>query len=104
MADGGTVAIIAAEVLLAELARALRDSIPYETLDVTDRDQPIVLLSPSLAKGLEFDHVVLVEPAAITRQGANRRAYCELYVAMTRPTRTLTYAYSEPLPWPLKAA
>ncbi len=48
------------------------------------------LLTPRDAKGLEFDHVVVVEPAGIVEEGGER----ELYVALTRPTKTLVVVYS----------
>lgn len=55
----------------------------------------IALLTPRQAKGLEFDHVVVVEPAAIAAQHQGLR---ELYVALTRPTRTLVVLHARPLP------
>lgn len=45
---------------------------------------PLVVLTPTEAKGLEFDVVVLVEPQAIADEAAG-----DIYVAMTRPTRRL---------------
>ncbi|MCW3031501.1 MAG: hypothetical protein JWM66_1634, partial [Solirubrobacterales bacterium] len=42
------------------------------------------------SKGLEFDHVVVVEPALIELR--------ELYVALTRPTKTLVVVHAQPLP------
>ncbi|WP_345711827.1 ATP-binding domain-containing protein, partial [Kineococcus glutinatus] len=48
----------------------------------------ISVLSPRAAKGLEFDHVVVADPDAITAQGP--RGHHDLYVALTRATRTLT--------------
>jgi DNA helicase IV len=59
-------------------------------------DAQVAVLSVSDAKGLEFDAVVLVEPARIladSPRGAN-----DLYVALTRPTQRLRVLYSEPLP------
>jgi superfamily I DNA/RNA helicase len=58
-------------------------------------DDGIPLLSPRRAKGLEFDHVVVVEPASIAEGETGLR---ELYVALTRPTRTLVVVHSKPLP------
>ncbi len=58
--------------------------------------RPVTLLTPEGAKGLEFDAVVLVEPAAIA--GQDRRGLRLLYVAMTRPIRRLTMVHAEPLP------
>lgn len=65
--------------------------------DITDGETPSVTVLPAtMAKGLEFDHVVVVEPAAIAGQGAAgpRR----LYVAITRCTQSLTVVHSVPLP------
>jgi DNA helicase IV len=62
----------------------------------------VPLLTPREAKGLEFDHVVVVEPAQIADEGGER-GLRELYVALTRPTKTLVVVYSRPLPAPLTA-
>ena len=53
----------------------------------------VPLLTPREAKGLEFDHVVVVEPAAIVDEGGDG-GLRELYVALTRPTKTLVIAQS----------
>ncbi|WP_123371332.1 AAA family ATPase [Cellulomonas sp. PhB150] len=58
-----------------------------------DLDAPLVLLTPREAKGLEFDAVVLVEPADVLAESAG-----DLYVAMTRPTRVLHVVHSADLP------
>ena len=58
-----------------------------------DLDAPVVVLDPREAKGLEFDVVVLVEPAEVLEQSAG-----DLYVAMTRPTRALHVVHSRDLP------
>jgi DNA helicase IV len=55
----------------------------------------IPLLTPRQAKGLEFDHVIVVEPALIA---AHEQGLRELYVALTRPTTTLVVVYARPLP------
>jgi DNA helicase IV len=49
------------------------------------------VLTPREAKGLEFDHVIVLEPARIVEEGGER----ELYVALTRPTKTLVVVYSQ---------
>ncbi len=56
----------------------------------------IPVLTPRQAKGLEFDHVVVVEPAAIAEDG--EQGLRELYVALTRPTKTLVVVHARPLP------
>ena len=50
----------------------------------------VPVLTPREAKGLEFDHVVVVEPALIPLR--------ELYVALTRPTKTLVVLHARDLP------
>ena len=55
----------------------------------------IPLLTPRAVKGLEFDHVIVVEPALIA---AREQGLRELYVALTRPTTTLVVVHSRPLP------
>jgi DNA helicase IV len=64
-------------------------------------ETPVSVLSVHAAKGLEFDNVVLVEPAAIAAVGRN--GLRDLYVAMTRPTQRLTVVHGEPLPPALRA-
>jgi DNA helicase IV len=61
----------------------------------------IPLLTPRQAKGLEFDHVIVVEPALVAEREQGLR---ELYVALTRPTKTLVVVYSRPLPSALRVA
>ena len=61
-----------------------------------DLTSPVVVLPISKAKGLEFDAVVLVEPAEVLAEsprGAN-----DLYVALTRATQRLAVVHTEPLP------
>jgi DNA helicase IV len=87
--EEGLLAVILPERLVPDVAAhsAYEDGIP--------------LLSPRRAKGLEFDHVVVVEPALIAEGETGLR---ELYVALTRLTRTLVVVHARPLPDPLRAA
>ncbi|MGI8491852.1 MAG: ATP-binding domain-containing protein, partial [Acidimicrobiales bacterium] len=48
------------------------------------------------AKGLEFDSVVVVEPARLASESI--QGMRALYVAMTRATRRLTIVHAEVLP------
>jgi DNA helicase IV len=48
------------------------------------------------AKGLEFDAVTVVEPAAIVAESP--RGASDLYVALTRPTQRLTVLHHDDLP------
>jgi DNA helicase IV len=58
-------------------------------------DDGVPLLTARGSKGLEFDHVIVVEPAAIADEEQGLRG---LYVALTRPTRTLVVLHARPLP------
>ena len=80
------------------LAVILPDALVPELAGHSAYDDGIPLLSPRRAKGLEFDHVVVVEPALIADGATGLR---ELYVALTRPTRTLVVVHARPLPEPL---
>jgi hypothetical protein len=62
----------------------------------TGLDSPIAVLEIADAKGLEFDAVVLVEPAEILTESA--RGLNDLYVAMTRPTQRLHVVHARELP------
>ena len=69
---------------------------------VLERDamtRPVTIVPAPAAKGLEFDAVVVVEPAAIA--GDDRRGLRLLYVAMTRPIQHLSVVHAQPLPAPL---
>jgi DNA helicase IV len=53
----------------------------------------ITVLTAAQSKGLEFDHVILLEPANIA--GPDEE-WGYVYIAMTRATRTLTVIHSSP--------
>jgi DNA helicase IV len=111
----GRVAVLGPAVLLPELSRALSDA----GLQPTDPRDPLsaglsaglVLLPADETNGLEFDAVVVVEPALVAAVGqdapgegppvATTRGLRTLYVALTRPTRRLAIVHAEPLPVPL---
>ena len=59
----------------------------------------------SVAKGLEFDRTVVVEPAAIAAAEPDARTGLRrLYVVLTRAVSELTIVHTEPLPEALGAA
>jgi DNA helicase IV len=98
----GSVAVICADAHVQETAAALRaaglgfsvlGSAAEPDADGADR---LTLVPVTLAKGLEFDHVILVEPASIaTGEACGLR---RLYVALTRAVSRLTVFHAEPLP------
>ncbi|MFI8828149.1 HelD family protein [Streptomyces sp. NPDC053431] len=59
----------------------------------------VSVVPASLAKGLEYDHVVVAEPAAIV--AAEPRGLHRLYVVLTRAVSRLDLVHREPLPLPL---
>jgi DNA helicase IV len=61
-------------------------------------DSRVAVLTPREAKGMEFDHVIVVEPALIVAEAAEGQGLRELYVALTRPTTTLVLVHARPLP------
>ncbi|MGA4987176.1 HelD family protein [Nonomuraea bangladeshensis] len=85
----GSIGVIAADPEAAELAAALRD----EGFDLGDR---LSVVEASLVKGLEYDHVVVAEPAAIAE--GERRGLNRLYVALTRAVSRLDVVHARPLP------
>jgi superfamily I DNA/RNA helicase len=95
VAAGGTVAVIAPPDLRPALAAVLADL--GAVADAADAlDAPVGVIGPTDAKGLEFDHVIVVEPGALVRPDpAGLRL---LYVALTRATQTLDVVHAGPLP------
>ncbi|MFF4449338.1 HelD family protein [Streptomyces sp. NPDC001502] len=65
--------------------------------DIGDRHRAAVsVLAAAQAKGMEYDHVLVIEPATIADRGpAGLR---QLYVALTRSTQSLTVLHTSPLP------
>jgi DNA helicase IV len=62
-------------------------------------DHAVTVVPAVTAKGLEFDAVVVVEPAALVDDAP--RGLRLLYIALTRPTQHLSVVHGRPLPEPL---
>jgi DNA helicase IV len=56
----------------------------------------VTVLEPPAAKGLEFDAVIVVEPAAFLEGGAIGGRL--LYIALTRAVQELTIVHAAALP------
>ena len=82
-----TVAVIAADARVEGLA---------PLIDVPD----VAVVPVSLIKGLEYDHVIVVEPAEIV--AAEPRGLNRLYVALTRAVASLIVVHAQPLPHALR--
>ena len=95
----GTTAVIAPEELHAGLVEALRD-VGARANGPDALDAPVGIFDALDAKGLEFDHVVVVEPARLVPP--DRAGLRTLYVTLTRATQTLEVVHSEPLPEALR--
>lgn len=88
----GTVAVVAPRALVPLVVVALGE-VGVEASAVNSR---VSVMPAELAKGLEFDAVVVVEPAGIVDESP--RGLRALYVALTRTTRRLVLVHSQPLP------
>jgi hypothetical protein len=95
--DEGSVAVVTADALVEEALDALlRKGLTPVDLRTADSPGRLAVVPASLVKGLEFDHVVVVEPAAIA--AAERRGLRRLYVVLTRAVSALTIVHAQPLP------
>lgn len=94
-AEGGRIALVAPAARIPAVRGALHDAGLDGSLGsgVSALDAPLTLLTPREAKGLEFDVVVLVEPAEVGAESLG-----DLYVAMTRPTKQLRVVHHSGLP------
>ncbi len=98
---GGRVAVLAPDSLFGEIAAALVAHVPGAVAGGPDAlDAPVAVLPVRQAKGLEFDSVLVVEPARILEDsplGGN-----DLYVALTRTTTRLGVVHTGQLPHVLR--
>ncbi|MBN0045027.1 AAA family ATPase [Streptomyces actuosus] len=97
----GSVGLIAADARVPELAGALAAAgigclAPGEE---TTEQTRLTLVPASLAKGLEYDYVVLDEPQAVVDgEPDERTGLRRLYVALTRAVSGLIVTHAAPLP------
>ncbi|MDO4761269.1 MAG: AAA family ATPase [Corynebacterium sp.] len=70
------------------LAQRLREQDPQRLTAVIAAESAPGVLGVEEIKGLEFDHVVVVDPVRIVE--ASPQGYQDLFVALTRATQTLT--------------
>jgi hypothetical protein len=125
LACEGSIGVIAADAQIDGLARLLAMAeVPALRLDTVEReasgteaglleddetdggktDAPprVALVPASVAKGLEYDGVVVVEPAAIAEaEPDDRIGLRRLYVVLTRAVSRLTVVRNRPAPDPL---
>ncbi|QGN59580.1 AAA family ATPase [Nostocoides sp. HKS02] len=102
LAEPGSIGVIAPDALVGAVSDALASTgIEHGVLgqDHGDIDHQVDVVPATVAKGLEFDRVVVVEPAAIARAEPDERTGLRrLYVVLTRAVSALTVVHAEPLP------
>lgn len=82
---GGRTGVIVADAAMARIRSALGTR-PEFGFGADALDAPVAVLTARDSKGLEFDHVLVVDPEALLLQS---RHGSDAYVACTRATRTL---------------
>ncbi|MER7669276.1 ATP-binding domain-containing protein [Kitasatospora sp. NPDC096128] len=97
----GSTGLIAADARIPRLAELLTAAglAHLSPGTETSTESRLTLVPASLAKGLEYDYVVLDEPAAVVAgEPDERTGLRRLYVALTRAVSGLTVLHREPLP------
>lgn len=97
----GSTGLIAADARIPALSAALTAAgLPHlDPGQETSADSRLTLVPASLAKGLEYDYVVLDEPAAVVAGEPDvRTGLRRLYVALTRAVSGLIVTHTLPLP------
>jgi hypothetical protein len=96
----GKVAVIAPQALVAPIAAGLAQDPALAGDDDDLLAAPVSALTLDEAKGLEFDAVVVIEPAAIAAE--HPHGLGALYVALTRTTTRLALVHTDELPVSLR--
>jgi UvrD-like helicase C-terminal domain len=92
----GLIGVVCPAAVRAELAGTLdADGLAWSS-ELRAATSPVVVLGADEVKGLEFDCVVVVEPAQIVAEAEH--GLRSLFVALTRCTSRLALVHSEPLP------
>jgi DNA helicase IV len=99
----GSLGIIVPDNSVDALTSALTDrGVAHGTIghgDPIERRDPVDVVPASLAKGLEFDHVVLADPEGIVASQPDRRTGLRLlYVCLTRAVTSLVVLHDTELP------
>jgi DNA helicase IV len=97
MQFAGSIGVIAADAAVPGLQAALREA--GVAVAAAADDGRVTVLPATLAKGLEYDHVIVVEPADIV--DAEPRGLNRLFVVLTRAVSRLDVLHTRPLPSPL---
>jgi DNA helicase IV len=101
-AEPGSIGVVVADADVPAISKVLQDKgIGHGILgqDHGDIEHQVDVVPASVAKGLEFDRVVVVEPADIAAAEPDERTGLRrLYVVLTRAVSALTVVHAQPLP------
>ncbi|HWD46704.1 MAG TPA: AAA family ATPase [Actinomycetota bacterium] len=104
LAEDGSVGLVVADPATPAAAAELAGHrVEFREVDRFDTDTRLALVPASAVKGLEFDQVVLVEPADIADPALGPAGLRRLYTALTRAVLGLTVVHAKPLPAALGA-
>jgi DNA helicase IV len=99
LAEDGSVGLVVADGAVPAVGAELAGrGIEFREVDRFDTDTRLALVPASAVKGLEFDQVVLVEPADIADPALGPTGLRRLYTALTRAVLGLTIVHAKPLP------
>ncbi|KUM72256.1 HelD family protein [Streptomyces curacoi] len=96
LAREGSVGVVAADAYVPRVREAL-DAAGIAAAGPDDLGARVSVVPATVVKGLEYDHVVAVEPAAIV--AAEERGLHRLYVVLTRAVAGLEVVHARPLPF-----
>ncbi|CAM5426338.1 HelD family protein [Streptomyces griseorubiginosus] len=96
LAQDGSVGVVAADEHVEDVRRAL-DAAGIPAAGPDEIGARVSVVTAAVVKGLEYDHVVAVEPAAIAE--AEERGLHRLYVVLTRAVSRLEVVHGRPLPF-----
>ncbi|MGX1475667.1 UNVERIFIED_CONTAM: DNA helicase IV [Streptomyces canus] len=96
LAHEGSVGVVAADAEVERVRQAL-DAAGIVASGPDELGARVSVVPAGVVKGLEYDHVVAVEPAAIAE--AEERGLHRLYVVLTRAVSRLVVVHGRPLPF-----
>lgn len=96
LAREGSIGVIVPDASVGAASEAL-SHLDHRVLSPdTVEDHRLLVIPATLAKGLEYDHVIVAEPADIV--DAEPRGLARLYVVLTRAVTSLTVLHARELP------
>ena len=99
LAEDGSVGLVMADAAVAAAGDELAArGVEFREVERFDTDARLALVPASAVKGLEFDQVVLVEPADVADPVLGPTGLRRLYTALTRAVLGLTIVHAKPLP------